>query len=90
MRDEFNRDIEYIRISVTDRCNLRCVYCCLLYTSWDSFFQIVKSAVKRYGSHKIFLNMKLLSSVCLKTMSSLREQDTGLCVNFYKHFIKIL
>ena len=27
MRDEFNRDIEYIRISVTDRCNLRCVYC---------------------------------------------------------------
>ena len=27
VRDEFNRDIEYIRISVTDRCNLRCVYC---------------------------------------------------------------
>jgi len=25
--DSFNRPIEYLRISVTDRCNLRCVYC---------------------------------------------------------------
>ena len=27
MLDSFNRDINYIRVSVTDRCNLRCVYC---------------------------------------------------------------
>ena len=42
MIDEYGREIDYIRISVTDRCNLRCVYCmpeegvpsiCLLYTS---------------------------------------------------------
>src|ERR1700684_2686958 len=26
-RDSFNREIDYLRISVTDRCNLRCVYC---------------------------------------------------------------
>jgi cyclic pyranopterin phosphate synthase len=25
--DSFNREIEYLRISVIDRCNLRCVYC---------------------------------------------------------------
>ena len=25
--DKFNRQIEYLRISVTDRCNLRCIYC---------------------------------------------------------------
>ena len=25
--DSFNRKIDYLRISVTDRCNLRCVYC---------------------------------------------------------------
>jgi cyclic pyranopterin phosphate synthase len=25
--DRFNRRIDYLRISVTDRCNLRCVYC---------------------------------------------------------------
>lgn len=27
MRDQFERSIEYMRVSVTDRCNLRCVYC---------------------------------------------------------------
>lgn len=27
MFDKFNRTITYLRISVTDRCNLRCVYC---------------------------------------------------------------
>jgi GTP 3',8-cyclase len=26
-RDSFNREIDYLRISVTDRCNFRCVYC---------------------------------------------------------------
>lgn len=27
MRDAFGRDITYLRISITDRCNLRCLYC---------------------------------------------------------------
>jgi cyclic pyranopterin phosphate synthase len=27
MQDRFQRQINYLRISVTDRCNLRCVYC---------------------------------------------------------------
>lgn len=27
MKDSYNREIDYLRISVTDRCNLRCVYC---------------------------------------------------------------
>ncbi len=27
MEDTFGRTIDYLRISVTDRCNLRCVYC---------------------------------------------------------------
>lgn len=27
MKDIYNRNIDYIRISVTDRCNLRCIYC---------------------------------------------------------------
>ncbi|HUR92705.1 MAG TPA: GTP 3',8-cyclase MoaA, partial [Gemmatimonadaceae bacterium] len=27
MRDAFGRSIEYLRISVTDRCNFRCLYC---------------------------------------------------------------
>lgn len=27
MTDQYGREIDYLRISVTDRCNLRCVYC---------------------------------------------------------------
>ena len=27
LRDQWGRSIEYLRISVTDRCNFRCVYC---------------------------------------------------------------
>ena len=27
MRDQFNRDLTYLRVSITDRCNLRCTYC---------------------------------------------------------------
>src|SRR5688572_4397466 len=27
MRDPFGRDISYLRVSVTDRCDFRCVYC---------------------------------------------------------------
>ena len=27
MYDRYNRNIHYLRISVTDRCNLRCKYC---------------------------------------------------------------
>lgn len=27
MKDNYNRNIDYLRISVIDRCNLRCIYC---------------------------------------------------------------
>ena len=27
MRDPFGRDVSYLRVSVTDRCDFRCVYC---------------------------------------------------------------
>ena len=27
MKDQFGRNIDYIRVSVTDRCNFRCRYC---------------------------------------------------------------
>lgn len=34
MRDAFGRDIHYLRISVTDRCNLKCVYCIPDWMEW--------------------------------------------------------
>jgi len=27
MQDTYRREISYLRVSVTDRCNLRCLYC---------------------------------------------------------------
>ena len=27
LRDQYGREVHYLRLSVTDRCNLRCVYC---------------------------------------------------------------
>lgn len=27
MKDLYNREIDYMRVSITDRCNLRCRYC---------------------------------------------------------------
>jgi len=56
MFDRFNRKINYLRISVTDRCNLRCVYCMpaegiqLLrhedILRFDEIVEVTKTAVK--------------------------------------------
>src|SRR4030066_2495441 len=27
LKDSYNRKIDYIRISITDKCNLKCIYC---------------------------------------------------------------
>lgn len=49
MLDQYGRTIHYLRISVTDRCNLRCVYCmpeegveCLPHSAILSYEQIVR------------------------------------------------
>ncbi len=64
MYDRFNRKIDYLRISVTDRCNLRCVYCMpeegveLMpreeILSYDEIVDVVKEGVSR-GITKIRL-----------------------------------
>jgi GTP 3',8-cyclase len=56
MYDRFNRKIDYLRISVTDRCNLRCVYCMpeegirLLdhndILSYEEIVEVVKEAIE--------------------------------------------
>ncbi len=56
MLDRYNRKINYLRVSVTDRCNLRCVYCMPAegviplthddILSYDEILDVVKEAVK--------------------------------------------
>jgi cyclic pyranopterin phosphate synthase len=64
MQDRFGRRINYLRVSVTDRCNLRCHYCMpgegvsLLphneILSFEEIFAVVKAAVK-FGINKVRL-----------------------------------
>ena len=37
MKDKFNREIDYLRISLTEACNLRCIYC--MEEEGNTFFQ---------------------------------------------------
>ena len=60
--DKFGREIDYLRISVTDRCNLRCIYCMgpegIVHKghndilSFEEIYKIAKTAV-RLGIRKI-------------------------------------
>ena len=62
MYDRFNRTIDYLRVSVTDRCNLRCRYCMpeegirLMdhrdILSYEEITEVVKEAVK-FGIRKV-------------------------------------
>lgn len=55
MEDQYSREINYLRISITDRCNLRCVYCmpengvelksCEEILSFEEILELVKAAV---------------------------------------------
>ncbi|MBI4690917.1 MAG: GTP 3',8-cyclase MoaA [Nitrospirae bacterium] len=44
LKDKFERTIDYIRISITDRCNLRCIYC----ISPEGFSHIGHKAILTY------------------------------------------
>lgn len=51
MLDSYNRKIDYIRISVTDRCNFRCVYC-------------MPSCGVRFMEHEDILSFEEILEVC--------------------------
>ncbi|MBI3724354.1 GTP 3',8-cyclase MoaA [bacterium] len=44
LEDQYGRRIRYIRVSITDRCNLKCVYC----TSQDGFDYVPKPEILSY------------------------------------------
>ncbi|MEA1910977.1 MAG: GTP 3',8-cyclase MoaA [Spirochaetota bacterium] len=64
MLDQFNREIHYLRISITDRCNLRCTYCMpeegvpfkphSAIMSFEEIVEVVEAAVE-LGINKIRL-----------------------------------
>jgi len=57
MHDQFGRRIDYLRISVTDKCNLRCTYCMpvegLEWIDRDEFltYEEISSVVRQMAEH---------------------------------------
>jgi cyclic pyranopterin phosphate synthase len=51
MKDRFGREIDYLRVSVTDRCNFRCLYCLpspitlLPLLSYEEILNVVRASV---------------------------------------------
>ena len=85
MRDGQNRKIDYMRISITDRCNLRCVYCmpkegvpCLTHEEILSFEEIKKiaKAAKNLGVRNIKLTggEPLVRKNMVRLVESLRKE----------------
>lgn len=52
MRDQYNREINYVRISITDRCNLRCRYCMP-----DNFVFLKHEDIMRYEEILSFVEL---------------------------------
>lgn len=96
MLDRFNRDIFYMRISVTDRCNLRCTYCMpktgiplkkhSAILSYEQIVSIVREAVK-LGITKVRLTggeplvRKNISSLIQQLRSETDIQEITLTTN---------
>ncbi len=64
LTDHFGRVIRKLRISITDRCNLRCIYCMPVSPEWrprsevldyEEFTRIARIFVERFGIQKIRL-----------------------------------
>ena len=56
MKDRWGRTIDYLRLSLTDRCNLRCRYCMP-----DDVESVGHDAVLRYEEMMVFVRPPLRS-----------------------------
>lgn len=83
MKDRFQRKINYLRISLTDRCNLRCIYCTPKslncgedFLSFDEIKKIVKVA-KDLGINKIRLTggEPLLREDLLQIVAEIKKNE---------------
>lgn len=83
MVDEFNRTINYMRISITDRCNLRCKYCMPQDISkleveqiltYEEILQIAETAVSLGITHfRITGGEPLVRSGCVDFVAQLKS-----------------
>ena len=86
-RDSYNRRIDYLRISITDKCNLKCVYCRpqkdIKYFDRSevmTFEEIVRfvNIVKKNGLRKVRITggEPLMKKDITTLVSSIKKSDT--------------
>ncbi|MCP1102098.1 cyclic pyranopterin phosphate synthase [Aequitasia blattaphilus] len=85
MKDQYNRPIEYMRISITDRCNMRCMYCMpkgvIKQTheeilTYEDILQLCKVAVTLgITKYKVTGGEPLVRKGCLDFIRKLKELD---------------
>lgn len=95
LKDSFNRQIDYLRISITDRCNLKCIYCtpekglkhfnCADILTTDEIIRVVRIAGK-YGVRKVRLTggEPLLREDIIPLISGIKQagiQDLSITTN---------
>lgn len=84
MKDNYGREINYLRISITDRCNLRCNYCMPeegveniphnLILSYEELLKIVKCGVKLgITRYKITGGEPLIRKGCVDFIGELKK-----------------
>lgn len=61
MKDQFGREINYLRVSVTDRCNLRCTYC------------MGGEGIEDIGHEKILRNEELIAIIKSAANTGIRK-----------------
>lgn len=82
MIDKYNRPINYVRISITDRCNLRCKYCMPNGVTWEEHEKIISyeeiielcTLLTKLGINKIKVTggEPLVRKDCIKLIASLK------------------
>lgn len=67
MQDQYGREIDYVRISITDRCNLRCTYC------------MPEEGIENYTSHAEILSYEEILRLvrCLAKLGIRKIKLTG-------------
>lgn len=67
MQDQYGREIDYVRISITDRCNLRCTYC------------MPEEGIEHYTSHTDILSYEEILRLvrCLASLGIKKIKLTG-------------
>lgn len=85
MKDQFGREIDYLRISITDRCNLRCRYCMpdgIMHLNhqdilrYEELLRVCKSAVQLgITKFKVTGGEPLIRKDCVGFIRDLKQSD---------------